>query len=80
MEIHKELESVIGQDATERLCKYFGGLRIYIPSWQTLQKERQKANIVEDVQRGEDIKKVARHYGWSVNGVHKIVKNHAKNK
>ena len=31
MSIIEELRDVVGDEATERLCDYFGGERIYIP-------------------------------------------------
>lgn len=72
MENYEELLRLIGKEQTEKICKRFGGSVLYIPSEQSLEKLRQREEIISDIKAGVDIKTVAKKYGWSVNGVRQL--------
>lgn len=77
---YEDIEEAIGTPAFEKLCKVFGGEIVYIPGYSTLENTRKKKEIIAAIDRGEPIEKIAKKYGWSVNGVRRLAqKGHRKN-
>lgn len=69
---YEEIEEAVGAEAFEKLCKTFGGEIVYIPGYSTIENTRKKREIIAAVERGEPLARVARRYGWSLNGVKRL--------
>ncbi|MFZ6872849.1 Mor transcription activator family protein [Undibacterium sp. Di27W] len=69
------LAEVVGMSNAHRLCRHFGGERLYIPNLANQYRQERNKNIVKKYNGGTAVRELMREYGLSDRRIWEILKN-----
>lgn len=74
-EAHRKFAEVIGVEATLKLCAYFGGGPVYVPTIDTAHAVARNQLIRREFARGARVTRLADRYGLTERMVQQIVED-----
>ncbi len=76
---YEEIISVIGFDCFMKMCRYYGGTSVYIPTYEHASKGLKRDLIYEDFYSGSgNIDSLAKKYSVSARTVYRIINTKMK--